>query len=42
MKNKRHSKAFECFFALIWHEFVFEIERSVLQYIKVPILREIG
>ena len=42
MKNKRHMKAFESFFALMWHEFVFEIERSVMRYIKVPILHEIG
>ena len=42
MKNKRHVKAFEWFFELIWHEFAFEIERSVMQYIKVPILYEIG
>ena len=35
-------KAFEWFFELIWHEFAFEIERSVMQYIKVPILYEIG
>ena len=42
MKNKRHAKAFERFLALNWHEFAFEIERSVMQYIKVPILHEIG
>ena len=42
MKNKRHANAFEWFFALIWHEFAFEIEWSVMRFIKVPILREIG